>query len=64
MVEEELVFKLGNIVFKLSADADKESVPMLIAQLNIQSDMKDWSGLFKISFTLRVQVFRLCIMFD
>ena len=56
MVEEELLVKLGNIVFKLSTDTDKESVPMLIAQLNIKSDMKDWSGLFQVSLTLRVQV--------
>ena len=55
-VTEELSFKLGNIIFKLSTDTDKESVPMLIAQLNIKSEMRDWTGLFKISLTLRIQV--------
>ncbi len=56
MVQEELVLKLGNIVLKLSTDTDQESVPMLIAQLNLKTDMRDWSGLFRISLTLRVQV--------
>ena len=56
VVQEELVLKLGNIVLKLSTDTDQESVPMLIAQLNLKTDMRDWSGLFRISLTLRVQV--------